>query len=381
MEEFKFFEIINPINRFKLAKNIIIVGRPNVGKSTLFNRLVGKNLAIVSNETGVTRDIREFTISISKRKFLLFDTAGIDTLAKNNLSKDMSSNSIARAAMGDIILFVIDARNGVLRDDFEIAQTLRKQDRDVLLVLNKCENSVRSEVFSDSFSLEVPIQAISRGTLSNISSFQITQNNTSELTVVNIQSTTGGADAESDSVFRARIFSLFNGSNTGTALGFKNAALSVQGVIDALVVEPGNSLMLRDGSEVIKSEDGNLKILNSGSGGKVDIYILGSLLEEVTESFIFRDKSDDSNISDDKNDITLGYSNQDLTKTIMERRLLQMLPQTVSLVSLGGGDKETYLNNEGRIITGLQELTEEKEISALHVVIHPLIVINERILV
>ena len=65
----------------------------------------------------------------------------------------MTSNSIARAAMGDIILFVIDARNGVLRDDFEIAQTLRKQDRDVLLVLNKCENSVRSEVFSDSFSL------------------------------------------------------------------------------------------------------------------------------------------------------------------------------------------------------------------------------------
>lgn len=153
MEEFKFFEIINPINRFKLAKNIIIVGRPNVGKSTLFNRLVGKNLAIVSNETGVTRDIREFTISINKKKFLLFDTAGIDTLAKNNLSKDMTSNSIARAAMGDIILFVIDARNGVLGDDFEIAQTLRKQDRDVLLVLNKCENSVRSEVFSDSFSL------------------------------------------------------------------------------------------------------------------------------------------------------------------------------------------------------------------------------------
>lgn len=64
----------------------------------------------------------------------------------------------------------------------------------------------------------------------------------------------------------------------------------------------------------------------------------------------------------------LGHDARIIEHAIMERRLLQMLPQTVSLVSLGGGDKETYLNNEGRIITGLQELTEEKEISALHVV-------------
>lgn len=187
---------------------------------------------------------------------------------------------------------------------------------------SRIRDSLNKAGISDGFSIEVPIQAVSRGTLSNISSYQINQNNTSELTVINIQSTSGGADPESDSVFRTRIFSLFNGSNTGTSLGFKNAALSVQGVIDALVVEPGNSLMLRDGSEVIQSEDGNLKILNSGTGGKVDLYILGNTLEEVTETFIFRDKSDDNNISDDKNDILLGYSNQDLTKTILERRLI-----------------------------------------------------------
>ena len=78
--------------------------------------------------------------------------------------------------------------------------------------------------------------------------------------------------------------------------------------------------MLRDGSEVISSNDGNLSVVNSGTGGKVDLYILGSDLIQVTESFVFRDKSSESNISDDKNDLILGYSNQDLLKTNLQRR-------------------------------------------------------------
>lgn len=173
----------------------------------------------------------------------------------------------------------------------------------------------------DSYAIEVPVQAVSRGTRSNVSPFQIVQNNGPlELNVVNTQATSGGANSESDSSFRARIFSLFNGSNTGTSIGYKNAALGTSGVVDALVVEPGSSLMLRDGSEVISSNDGNLSVINSGTGGKVDIYILGSDLIQVTESFVFRDKSSENNISDDKNDLILGYSNQDLLKTNLQRR-------------------------------------------------------------
>lgn len=175
---------------------------------------------------------------------------------------------------------------------------------------------------NDQYAIEIPIQATTRGTASNVSSFQINQNNGPlELNVINSQATSGGANSESDSTFRARIFSLFNGSNTGTSIGYKNAVLGTPGVTDALVVEPGSSLMLRDGSEVISSEDGNLSIVNSGTGGKVDIYVLGSNLVQVTESFVFRDKSSDGNISDDKNDLTLGYSGIDLNKTNLQRRL------------------------------------------------------------
>ena len=169
--------------------------------------------------------------------------------------------------------------------------------------------------------MEVPVQATSRGTSSNVSAYQINQNGGPlELNVINTQPTSGGANSESDSAFRARIFSLFNGSNTGTSIGYKNAAIGTPGVIDALVVEPGSSLMLRDGSEVIRSNDGNLSVVNSGTGGKVDLYILGSDLVQVSETFLFRDKSSDNNIADDKNDLILGYSNQDLLKTNLQRR-------------------------------------------------------------
>jgi len=175
---------------------------------------------------------------------------------------------------------------------------------------------------SDQYAIEVPIQAVTRGTASNVSSFQINQNGGPlELNAINSQATSGGANSESDSTFRARIFSLFNGSNTGTSIGYKNAALGTSGVTDALVVEPGSSLMLRDGSEVISSDDGSLSVVNSGTGGKVDIYVLGSNLIQATESFVFRDKSSDENISDDKNDIILGYSGIDLNKTNLQRRM------------------------------------------------------------
>lgn len=136
-----------------MAGNILIIGRPNVGKSTLFNRLAGKKLAIVGNEVGVTRDIREQDTKIASEIFRIFDTAGIDTLTKNELKRNMSSNSISLLNSRDTVIFLIDGKAGILSDDFEVAKKLRKKNCDVILVVNKCEGSHERDIFSEGFSL------------------------------------------------------------------------------------------------------------------------------------------------------------------------------------------------------------------------------------
>jgi len=187
---------------------------------------------------------------------------------------------------------------------------------------NRLKRSLQIAGNNDIYAMEVPVQASRPGTVGNVSSLQILSNNLqSEVKVVNLSSMSGGTNQESDNVFRTRIASVFSGSNTGTSLGYRNAALTVSGVLDALVVEPGNSLMLRDGTETIKVNDGTYRILNSGTGGKVDIYILGKILREVSESFIFRDQSGTGNVTDERNDFVIGSTTTDLTRTSQERRV------------------------------------------------------------
>ena len=135
---------------------------------------------------------------------------------------------------------------------------------------------------SDSFAIEVPVRAVNPGTSGNISSFQLIEHNLPDsLKITNLKSFNGGSNTESDAAFRSRVFAIFSGSNTGTAFGYRNAAVSIDGVNDAVVIEPGNTLMLRDGTETIQVNDGTFRILNSGTGGKVDLYILGKQLEEI----------------------------------------------------------------------------------------------------
>ena len=136
-----------------MINNIVIIGRPNVGKSTLFNRLAGKKLAIVGDEVGVTRDIREFGTKISFYDFKIFDTAGIDPFSKIKLKRDMTSNSISKVYEGNLVIFLLDGRSGILKDDFEVSDKLRKNNSRVILAINKCEGNYKKEVFSDSFSL------------------------------------------------------------------------------------------------------------------------------------------------------------------------------------------------------------------------------------
>jgi len=187
---------------------------------------------------------------------------------------------------------------------------------------NKMRTSLDLAGISDRYAVEIPVQAVRAGTSGNVGTMQIVDTSLQEnMKVINIGAFSGGSSPEPDSAFRSRILAIFSGSNVGTASGYKNAALDVSGIIDVMVVEPGSTLMLRDGTEIIEVNDGTSRILNSGTGGKVDLYILGRLLNKVTESFIYSDISGSGDAFDERNDYILGVQGQDITMTADERRL------------------------------------------------------------
>jgi GTP-binding protein len=118
---------------------VAIVGRPNVGKSTLFNRFAGHRRALVEDEPGITRDRIAVEASVGDRRVLLVDTAGLDPEAEEGLPAAVQSQAWAAIRDADAILFVTDGRAGLLPEDRELARTLRKTERPVTLVVNKID--------------------------------------------------------------------------------------------------------------------------------------------------------------------------------------------------------------------------------------------------
>jgi len=119
--------------------SIAIVGRPNVGKSTLFNRLVGQKLALVDDTPGVTRDRRRHAAKLQDLHFDVIDTAGLEQAEKETLSGRMSAQTHRAIGEADIILFMMDARAGVTAADEYFADILRKSAKKIMLVANKAE--------------------------------------------------------------------------------------------------------------------------------------------------------------------------------------------------------------------------------------------------
>jgi GTP-binding protein len=121
------------------VKTLAIVGRPNVGKSTLFNRLTGERAALVDDQPGVTRDWREGEADLFGLTFKVLDTAGIDRVRDDSLSAQVQAQTRSALQRADMFLFVLDAREGVTGADREVAQTLRRAGKPVVLVANKVE--------------------------------------------------------------------------------------------------------------------------------------------------------------------------------------------------------------------------------------------------
>jgi GTP-binding protein len=122
-----------------MLPTVAIVGRPNVGKSTLFNRLVGQRVALVDDTPGVTRDRREGEAKLADLKFRIFDTAGFEEAGAESLAGRMRAQTESAIADADAVMFLVDARAGLLPDDKVFAQIVRKSGKPTVLVANKSE--------------------------------------------------------------------------------------------------------------------------------------------------------------------------------------------------------------------------------------------------
>ncbi|MGL4557087.1 MAG: ribosome biogenesis GTPase Der [Afipia sp.] len=146
-----------------MSFTIAIIGRPNVGKSTLFNRLVGQKLALVDDQPGVTRDRREGDGRLGDLEFTLIDTAGLDEGPKGSLTARMQEQTEAAIAAADALMFVIDARAGLTPNDRAFADFARRANKPVVLVANKSEGKHGEAGAMESYALglgdPIPISA------------------------------------------------------------------------------------------------------------------------------------------------------------------------------------------------------------------------------
>lgn len=136
-----------------MSFTLAIVGRPNVGKSTLFNRLVGKRLALVDDQPGVTRDLREGAARLADLRFTVIDTAGLEDVTDDSLQGRMRRLTEKAVDMADICLFMVDARTGLTPTDLVFAEILRKRSAHVILAANKAEGNAAEAGVLEAYSL------------------------------------------------------------------------------------------------------------------------------------------------------------------------------------------------------------------------------------
>src|SRR5919107_1421052 len=147
-----------------LIGTVAIVGFPNVGKSTLVNRLTGSRAAVVHETSGVTRDRKELVADWNGKRFRLIDTGGVDIADESPMTQSIAAQARLAVAEADLILFVVDARAGVTPGDEEVADILRRARKPVLVIANKIDDPAQESLALDLHRLglgqPVPISAL-----------------------------------------------------------------------------------------------------------------------------------------------------------------------------------------------------------------------------
>ena len=136
-----------------MARTVVIVGRPNVGKSTLFNRLIGRRYAIVDDTPGVTRDWREGTGNLAGLEFRIVDTAGLEEAFGDSMQARMRQHTERIVAEADLIIFLYDVRVGITPLDKHFADFLRRCASPIVVVANKCEGRIDAARISEAYTL------------------------------------------------------------------------------------------------------------------------------------------------------------------------------------------------------------------------------------
>jgi GTPase len=132
-----------------LLGTVAIVGFPNVGKSTLVNRLTGSRAAVVHETSGVTRDRKELVAEWNGRRFLIIDTGGVDVADQSPITRSVAAQAQEAIAEADLVLFVVDARAGITPGDEEVADILRRARKPVLLIANKIDDPAQEALALD----------------------------------------------------------------------------------------------------------------------------------------------------------------------------------------------------------------------------------------
>lgn len=332
--------MVNILNADQLIQNLLDflrIKQPNldtkpgtVGRD-LFVELQANQLSLLYDQLSQTSDLSSLQMSVGSNLDTLAQNYGVTrkqaapasgvallTFASIPTSIPISQGSLVSSTNGTSFTVL----NGISVDPTNL--------NSYRAVATRYGTNLQFLGITDQYAVEIAVQATTPGVVGNISQYGIVSTSISGVSnATNIFGFTGGVNQEDDNSFRNRVLAVFSGSNVGTALGYQNQVLTNPDVIAAVVVGPGDPLMVRDGTQVVQNPDGSFTILSEGTGGKVDVYVLGTTIAQYVDSFIYHDASNKNNPTAIQNNFVLGQIAADAGLTVTSKRINDLKASTL----------------------------------------------------